>query len=402
MTTRRNVLLLSGGALAAAALTGCRERATTTTKPAPVPDVLLADSEQGLVRLSGSDAQRLGPASALSWDGTVLYTVTGTSLVRLDPAGGAPIRSSAIGGGWVPRVVSTDGRACALAPTPAADHPAARARSPLLVVTEDGERRYDLAGVVEPDAFTRDGTGLFVLEWLPAQAPDHYRVRLLDLATGRMQPLLTRNKVPVPRGAEEEMRGEGRQAVLSADGQFLYTLYTHQPGHQHTRNLLAGTRSGVHAFVHVLHLTERWAYCLDLPDPFGSGPPAGHALAADGQHIAVLDTASGSLAYAGAASLAIERVAKVPAGGGAASLILAPDRRVFVGAGATVAVLDRGSDRVTGSWTLPATVRGLGLSGDRTRLYAGGADEVLWLDAAAGAVRGRMAVAGLTRLRHVA
>jgi hypothetical protein len=75
---------------------------------------------------------------------------------------------------------------------------------------------------------------------------------------------------------------------------------------------------------------------------------------------------------------------------------------VFVGAGPTVAVLDRGSDRVTGSWTLPATVRGLGLSGDRTRLYAGGADEVLWLDAAAGAVRGRMAVAGLTRLRHVA
>ena len=400
MTTRRNVLLLSGGALAAAALTGCRERANTRTST-PLPDVLLADSEQGLVRLSGTDAQRLGP-SALSWDGTALYAVAGATLVRLDPGGGAPIRSSAIGGGWVPRVVSADGRACALAPAPATERPAARAGSPLLVVTEAGERRYDLAGVVEPDAFTRDNTGLFVLEWLPAGAPEHYRVRLLDLATGRVRPLLTRAKVPVPQGAEEEMRGEGRQAVLSADGRQLYTLYTHQPGHQHTRNLLAGTRSGVHAFVHVLHLTERWAYCLDLPDPFGSGPPAGHALAADGQHIAVLDTASGSLAYAGAQSLAIERVAKVPVRGGAASLVLAPDRRVFLAGGATVAVLDRGSDRVAGGWALPATVRGLGLSGDRARLYAGGTDEVLWLDAAAGAVRGRVAVAGLTRLRHVA
>jgi len=400
MTTRRNVLLLSGGALAAA-LTGCRER-TTAAEPAGLPDVLLADSEAGLVRLSGSAAQRLGPAT-LSWDGTVLYAVTGARLDRLDPAGGAPIRSSAIGGGWVPRVVSTDGRACVLAPTPATEHPAARARSPLLVVTEAGERRYDLAGVVEPDAFTRDTTGLFVLEWLPAQAPDHYRVRLLDLATGRVGPLLTRAKVAVPAGAEEEMRGEGRQAVLSADRQMLYTLYTHQPGHQHTRNLLAGTRNGAHAFVHVLHLTERWAYCLDLPDPFGAGPPSGHALAADGRHIAVLDTASGSLAYAGTDSLAIERVAKVPVGAGPASLILAGDGgTVFVAAGATVAVLDRGSDRVRGRWTGPAAVRGLALSRDGGRLYAGGTDEVLWLDAAAGAVRGRLAVAGLTRLRHAA
>jgi hypothetical protein len=399
MTTRRNVLLLSGGVLAAS-LTGCREdRAAAAATP--VPDVLLADSEQGLIRLTGTGAQPLGTATALSWNGDALYTVRADALVRLDPAGGADLSSSALESGWVPRVVTPDGHACVLARTPATDHPTARAGTELLVVTPGGRRRFDLTGVVEPDAFTRDATGLFILEWLPATAPDHYRVRLLDLASGRVQPLQTRLKVPVPAGAEEEMRGAGRQAVLSADGQFLYTLYTHQPGHQHTRDLIAGTRSGVHAFVHVLHLTERWAYCLDLPEPFGNGPMAGHALAVDGQHIAVLDMASGSLAYAGASTLEIEKIVRVPAGPGAAGLVLTPDRRALAAAGSTVHVLDRGSDEVTGTWALPAPMRGLALTPDTARLYAGGSDEVVWLDAKSGAMQGRTAVKGLTSVRHV-
>ena len=113
----------------------------------------------------------------------------------------------------------------------------------------------------------------------------------LDLASGKVGPLLTRAKAPVPAGAEEEMHGEGRQAVLSPDREVLYTLYTHQPGHRHTRDLIAGRRGNVHAFVHVLHLNERWAYCLDLPGPFGTGPASGHAVAvsADGGQLAVVD-----------------------------------------------------------------------------------------------------------------
>jgi DNA-binding beta-propeller fold protein YncE len=258
--------------------------------------------------------------------------------------------------------------------------------------------------VVEPDAFTQDGAGLFVLEWLPPQAPDRYRVRLLELASGAMQPLLTRNKVPVPVGAEEEMRGDGRQAVLSPDRQVLYTLYTHQPDHRHTRDLIAGRPGGAHAFVHVLQLTERWAYCLDLPHPFGEGPAEGHAVAisADGHRLAVVDVTSGSLAYADTAALTIERVVPVPAAEDSASLALAPDgRRVFVGAGTTVTVLDRNTDTVIARWPVPDPIRGLALSPDAARVYAGGADEVVWLDATSGTLRGRAAVDGLTALRHV-
>jgi hypothetical protein len=50
---------------------------------------------------------------------------------------------------------------------------------------------------------------------------------------------------------------------------------------------------------------------------------------------------------------------------------------------------------------VPGPVRGLGLSGDATRVYAGVSDEIVWLDAASGALRGRAAVDGLTALRNV-
>jgi hypothetical protein len=411
MTTRRNLLIIAGGVAAAGAtavLTGRGDRTQpggAAEPDAAVPDVLVADSRDGLVVLGGTRRHGLGRQAVASPDGRLVYAVTpGPTLVRLDPADGVPTRGIALGGGWIPRAVSADGRACALGRTPESVPPVARERTPLLVTTDGRQRRHDLAGVVEPDAFTGDGSGLFVLQWLPAEAPDRYRVRLLDLATGALRPLLTRTKLPVPEGAEEEMRGGGRQAVLAPGGQVLYTLYTHQPGHRHTRDLVAGRPGNVHAFVHVLHLTERWAYCLDLPHPFGEGPAAGHALAvtADGRQLAVLDVTSGSLAYADTTALAISAVVSVPAGSGAASLALTPDgRRALAGAGPEVTVLDRGTGAVTARWPVPGPVRGLGLSPDAARVYAGGTDEVVWLDAGTGTVRGRAAVGGLTVLRHV-
>jgi hypothetical protein len=406
MTTRRNLLIAAGGAVL---LAGCREKSKNTDKGADsVPDVLLIDSRSGLLVLGGARPGGLGGPAVASADGGLVYAVLrdggGPALVRLDPADGRPGTRSALEDGWVPRVISADGRSCALTRTPAAALPVARPRTELLVVTDGRQRRYDLGGVVEPDAFTRDGDGLFVLEWLPPEAPDRYRVRLLDLATNRLEPLLTRLKVAVPAGAEEEMRGSGRQAVLSPDRQVLYTLYTHQPGHRHTRDLVAGRPGNVHAFVHVLHLAERWAYCLDLPLPFGEGPPEGHAIAlgAGGRRLAVLDVTSGCLVYADTSELTVGRPVAVAAATATASLALTPDgRRTLVGAGPAVTALDTATGAVAARWPVPTAVRGLGLSPDALRVYAGGTDELVWLDATTGALRGRVAVAGLTELRHV-
>ncbi|BEL08148.1 hypothetical protein Q0Z83_063390 [Actinoplanes sichuanensis] len=394
MTTRRNLLLLAGSALV---LGGCRE---TPAVAATAPDVLLADSDRGLLRLAPGGEQVLG-AAAVTFDGGHLYAARDGGLDRIDPASGTASRDTALDDGWIPRVISSDGRVCALSRTGASDRPAARTRTTLLITGPGGRSERDLVGVIEPDAFTADGSGLFVLEWLPAAAPDHYRVRLLDLATGAVQPLNTRDKTPVPPGAEEEMRGDGRQAVLSADRTMLFTLYTHQPGHRHTRDLLSGRPGNAHAFVHVLHLVERWAYCLDLPHPFGEGPTAGHALAADGRTLFVADLNSGKLAYASPSSLSIERVVDVPpVAGSTAALALTADDRILLGAGG-VTVLDRASGRSTGRWELPGPVRGLALSRDGRRVYAGGTGRVTWLDAAIGVRSGEVTVPGLTALRHV-
>ncbi|XVV13876.1 YncE family protein [Actinoplanes sp. CA-131856] len=399
MTTRRSFLALSGGVLAASGLAACREPQAVAA-PVAVPDLLLADTARGPVRLSGTESRALGPATAVSRDGAIAYVADGTTLTSTNTATGAPIQKIGIGGGWVPRVVAESGNACVLTQAPHAEPPAARTTSPLLVVGDGRRQKFNLTGVVEPDAFTTDGTGLFVLEWLPASAPDHYRVRLLDLATGRLDPLLTRNKVPVPPGAEEEMRGSGRAAVLSPDRQVLYTLYTHQPDHQHTRNLLNGTRNDVHAFVHVLHLNERWAFCLDLPDPFGHGAAEGHALAADGRYVTVFDASSGSLAVASAPLLTIEKVLRVPAGSAGGHLALGAGR-AYTACGTEVHAVALSTGEAVARWSLSDPVRGLRSSRDGRRLYAGGRDRVAWLDVSSGRVLGRAPVDGLAGLLHV-
>ncbi|GAA4587786.1 hypothetical protein BJY16_008337 [Actinoplanes octamycinicus] len=398
MTTRRSFLLLAGTSIALGAA-GCRDTATPPAA-ATAPDVLIAETGQGLVRLTPQGVQAYGPASVLSNGGTRLAVVREKVLSQIVTGTGETTRTAALPDGWLPRAVSPDGRACALSRTPASVVPRGRERTPLLVVVDGRQREFDLPGVIEPDAFSSDASALFVLDWQPAGNPDHYRVRVLDLATGRMEPLNTRAKTAVPAGAEEQMRGEGRQAVPA--GNLLLTLYTHQPGHQHTRDLLSGRPGNAHAFVHVLHLTDRWAYCLDLPHPFGEGPPAAHALAADAEGLVVLDSTSGQLAYADLETLTIQRTgpARVPAGT-AAALALTADRRVLAGAKDQVSVLDRGSGTVTGGWHVPDPLLGIGLSRDGSRVYAGTTGAVHWLDARTGEALGRVPVDGLTGLRHV-
>jgi hypothetical protein len=402
MTTRRTFLGLTGGTALVLAGACDGPRADDEQR---VPDVVLVDSRKGLVVLGGARPGMPGMRAAASADGQFVYAVTaGEGLVGFDPAEGISTRGSALGGGWIPRVISPGGVACALAQTPPATVPAGRVSTSLLVRVGGKERQFDLPGVIEPDAFTTDNGGLFVLDWRPATKPDAYRVRLLDLAAGTVGPLLTRDKTAVPPGAEEEMRGEGRQAVPSPDGEILYTLYTHQPGHRHTRDLLSGRPGNAHAFVHVLHLAQRWAYCLDLPDPFGEGPPAGHAIAVspDGRELAVLDVNHGKVVFAGTEALAVAGVVSVPVKAeAAASLAYAPGgTRLLAGAGRTVTKLDHSGSAVA-TWPVPAEVRGLGLSRDGQRIYCGGENEVLWLDASTGAVRGRARVNGLIAVRHV-
>ncbi|NRQ40373.1 hypothetical protein HII36_52435, partial [Nonomuraea sp. NN258] len=238
--------------------------------------------------------------------------------------------------------------------------------------------------------------------------PDRYRVRRYDVAAGRLAPLFTRDKKQIPENEEEDMRGAGRAAVRHPGAGVLYTLYTHQDDHLHTRDLAAGRdlSPGTHAFVHVLHLDAVWAFCLDLPAPFGLGPARAHTLALVGERLFVFDASTGRLAQASTEELTIGRSAMLGpmdgeafAAGGDGRLYLAAGRQVVVADAETLAVLAR--------WELPASARGLALASAGPtspaplgELLAGAGEQVLRLDAASGAVLGVIALPGLRVLRH--
>jgi hypothetical protein len=404
--SRRRLLALSAAVTGAGALGACRTR----VRPAIVPDLLVVQTRDGLSLLRGDRQEPVGAAVATPDAVTLRAAVPtrsgDTRLVTVDTATGRRADGPLLAGLWQPRVVSGEGDLVALTESGAqadAYHPVGRARTTIVVADRYTERnRITLDGNLVAEAFTVDHAGLFVLEWLPATAPDRYRVRVLDLATGKVQPLQTRNKAPIPPGAEEEMRGEGRQWVSSPDGTVRYTLYTHQPDHLHTRDLLRGGRTTpVHAFVHTLSLEIGWAYCIDLPDPFGHGPAAAHTLAIsrDGRQLWVADLTSGHLAAIDTGNLSVTNVTGLPPGRGPA--YSAATGWLYLGGGSTLrAVKPTGS--LVATWDAGGDVRGLAVSPAGSRLLVGYPGAVGWRDASSGHELGLMPVPGMTELRQAA
>jgi hypothetical protein len=319
----------------------------------------------------------------------------------------------------VPRAISPGGRFVALAPgevgTAAGGgstyRPAGRAETTIVVADPTGARpAVVLPGCVEPEAFSGAGDRLFVLDYLPPQAPDRYRVRVLDLATGEYGPLFTRDKKIIPPGAEEEMRGEGRQAVLASGRQLLFTLYTHQPDHEHTRDLISGgaraDRPDVHAFVHTLGTEMGFAYCVDLPAPFGEAPAASHAIALAPQSQApyVIDAAHGVVVSIDPDQLTLRSTATIDLrarrGGPAeaAFAAFAPDgETLYLGTGGTVFALRTGGMAVRSTWDVAAPVRGIA-PGAGGRLWVGQPDGVLALDTGTGRPVARLPISGLDQV----
>ena len=82
MTTRRNLLIIAGGATL---LGGCRDesRPGGSDRAEAVPDVVLAETRQGLVVLGGPHPRLLGPTAVTSPDGRLAGTLTR----HLRPAG---------------------------------------------------------------------------------------------------------------------------------------------------------------------------------------------------------------------------------------------------------------------------------------------------------------------------
>jgi hypothetical protein len=397
MTTRRNFLTLVGGG-AALTLAGCgpSDQSVAPVAGPGAPDILVVDTDSGVCVVRGAAVAGYG-AAVLTPDAATLYTARrdpdSTELRGVSVRTGEVTSSVRLAGSWIPSVAgAAPGLVALTAPGPGSERTA-------LLVTGFGEPvRLDLAGNYVPDAFSTDGHGLFVLDWRPATNPDHYRVRDIDLATQTPTALLSRDKQVILD--EEDMAGQRRGAVFGPGPEILYTLYTQQPG-------TADPRWDA-AFIHTLQLGQHWAYCIDLPAPFGRGPHAGHALALtpDGRSLYVVDTGSGRLAAIDTESLTVGRGVDLPKLAGPATFAAVNEDAIFIGTGTRIQVVDRATLGLLATWTLPAEVRGLAL-GAAGRLYVGRPGAVAWYDVNTGhvaaanpaAALGSVAVPGLSAVR---
>jgi hypothetical protein len=116
------------------------------------------------------------------------------------------------------------------------------------IITVDGQLGFD--------AVSNAGTKLFVTENRDVDAPGTYRVRVIDLASGTLDPRVLSDK-PINAEAlattttdESLMTGYAVKRVRdSLRTHWIFTLYD---------------ADGHHPFVHALN-TEGWALCVDLP-----------------------------------------------------------------------------------------------------------------------------------------
>lgn len=112
-------------------------------------------------------------------------------------------------------------------------------------------RFVDLKGDFSYDAISPDGSVLYLIEHLPPEGSDHYAVRALDVAAGRLRDGVIVDK----RTPGEAMTGRPLARATSPDGAVVATLYLRASGEP---------------FVHLLEAVDGWALCADLPH--GAGP----------------------------------------------------------------------------------------------------------------------------------
>ena len=288
------------------------------------------------------------------------------------------------------KVVSHQANMVALTPLYQRHYTTGRLKTKLVVAGRNVEpRTVELDGNYEPEAFSTDGNSVFLLQYLPPQAPNSYRVRRLDLTTEEVTGVYS-----VDAELQEAMRGTARIQTMSPDGKFLYTLYTTGGGNLGPRR----------AFVHVLNLDELWAHCIDLPAEFGQArePHIAIAVTPDAKRMFVTDSGTGAVAEVDTQSLEVlgsettdlvSQYSPVAAHDGA--------RTLYVAQGQFVSALDTRDMTVSDRWTLDGMVRGLQVSADGSKVYAALRRGLVTIDARTGDEREMPRPPGVRRITEM-
>lgn len=388
------LMLVTGLAVIVAACGGSSPGVTTVRPSAqpldPTGDRLFLTTDTGVSAVDGDSGEVLFEADDAvgTPDWSRLYRTAAhgprTEFVTLDPRDGDIVAGFEIPASGVEvRVVSYDGRLVALAPpheVTSTGAPIGRERTDLVVASPDGRvMPFSLPGNYEPEAFSLDGTSLVVLEYTPPSAPEQYQVRRLDLTTGAISDIYGPDDE-----AQRAMSGTARTSAVAPDGRRLYTYYAVES---------LGT-----AFVHVQSLDEDWAFCLDLPQPFGlaTDAPVALGVSADGATLWAADLATGVVARADTEALAVSEVQRIdPAGDEAVTAMTVDDTRVYVAAGSQVQVLDASSLDIVDTFEFGTSAETVNAGPDGRRLYVGLASGLAVIDREDGTELGHFAMAGV-------
>jgi hypothetical protein len=205
--------------------------------------------------------------------------------------GGKVVRTRLLHGTFTVPAVAYDGSAGGLSAdgstlvliTPRQGFPRAKTTFKLLEATLLGPKKtLTLQGDFSFDALSPDGRWIYLIEYTSPVDPLKYQVRVLDAATGKLQP----QPIVDPRDPGEKMNGDPLTRTSSPDGRWAYTLYS-------------GTE---HPFVHALDTVARDARCVDLDSltgrkdlpslrlSLGSGGRDLSVQAPGGEQLAVVDT----------------------------------------------------------------------------------------------------------------
>lgn len=379
--------------------------------PRPRGTVLVARSDEGLAAIDGASGALLagGPGVIATPDGVTMFRARhgaeATTLTTIDARSGVGRAMTDVRGRYDLAVASISGDVVALvAPAPGAgSNPTGevampRATTPIVVADPTGvraPRRFRLDGNFEPEAFSIADDRLFLLQYLPAEAPAVYRVTALDLATGEVEPVTGRFRSP-----PERMPGVRLGQVVDADASQMYTLYSNRPGAYASGYGHGGGSSRSwpeQTFVHVLNLRAGWAYCAGLPEAMWGGAADEQSLAVspDGRWLYVVDVRDGLIAVMDTRRLQVVRTARVVLDvdpGARTSLVVSRDgSTLFLSASngqAPVAAIDADSLELVERWDAPIPISGLGLSLDGATLYAAGGGRLVSVDTGTGAATG--------------
>ncbi|MDQ4144596.1 MAG: hypothetical protein M3198_12805 [Actinomycetota bacterium] len=346
-------------------LAGCGE---PQTSPQPQQaDLLFLRSARGVAVFEAGSAAPPKVSRGATVTSSDFSTAVATDLVSgstevtaVDPSSGAERWRILLEGRLLAKLVSEQGDLVALSPIGEKPYADGRTRTELVIAGSGmiKPRHIVLEGNYEPEAFSTDGTSLFVIKYLPAARPTKYQVRRLDIDKGKVLGVYTPHEE-----LQRPMGGTARIQVASPDGRRLYTLYTQRDGN-----------GQAYAFIHVLALDDMWAHCISLPADFAQGAEWRTALtiSPDGDSLYVASSGAQQVAEIDTDTLQVARTRDVELGQGLPTRAVHDSKSSFYFAsGRNLTKVDATDLTQQQSWEMSERVRGVQASASGPNVYVG-------------------------------